>query len=118
MSWTDANSLLPVSRWPVHDALSMVPGGLNGQIVVLPLLFVLGFFLERIAILVAEKLETSFLTPPFGWALLFLKGVALSSVTTADIYRGVVPFIGLQLFGLAMVFFFPGLANWLPEAIG
>ncbi|WP_068309127.1 TRAP transporter large permease [Aliiruegeria sabulilitoris] len=127
----------------VHDAFAMVPGGLNGQIFFLMLLlFVLGFFLEWIeisyialplflpiflnagvdmawiAILVAVNLQTSFLTPPFGWALFFLKGVAPPSVSTADIYRGVIPFIGLQLFGLAMVFFFPGLATWLPETIG
>ncbi|PJE36310.1 C4-dicarboxylate ABC transporter [Pseudooceanicola lipolyticus] len=127
----------------VHDAFGMVPGGLNGQILFLMLLlFVLGFFLEWIeisyialplflpifmnagvdmawiAILVAVNLQTSFLTPPFGWALFFLKGVAPPQVTTGDIYRGVIPFILLQLLGLLMVFTFPGLALWLPNAIG
>ena len=127
----------------VHDAFGMVPGGLNGQILFLMLLlFVLGFFLEWIeisyialplflpifmnagvdmawiAILVAVNLQTSFLTPPFGWALFFLKGVAPPQVTTGDIYRGVIPFILLQLLGLLMVFTFPALALWLPNAIG
>ena len=127
----------------VQDAFALVPGGLNGQIFFLMLLlFVLGFFLEWIeisyialplflpifmsagvdmawiAILVAVNLQTSFLTPPFGWALFFLKGVAPPSVKTSQIYKGVLPFIGLQLVGLLMVFIFPGLATWLPEAIG
>jgi len=106
------------------------------------LLFVLGFFLEWIeisyialplflpifmqsgadltwiAILVAMNLQTSFLTPPFGWALFFLKGVAPPEVTTSDIYKGVLPFIGLQLVALSLVYFSPGLATWLPQAIG
>ncbi|PWR03009.1 C4-dicarboxylate ABC transporter [Meridianimarinicoccus roseus] len=127
----------------VHDAFGAVPGGFEGQLLFLMLLlFVLGFFLEWIeisyialplflpvflasgadmawiAILVAMNLQTSFLTPPFGWALFFLKGVAPPSVTTAQIYRGVVPFIGLQGIALALVFLFPGLALWLPATIG
>ncbi len=105
-------------------------------------LFVLGFFLEWIeisyialplflpifqaagvdmawlAILVGLNLQTSFLTPPFGWALFFLKGVAPPSVKTIDIYRGVIPFIGLQLLCVSLVFFYPGMALWLPAAIG
>jgi len=127
----------------VQDAFAAVPGGINGQIFFLmALLFVLGFFLEWIeisyialplflpiflnagvdmawiSILVAVNLQTSFLTPPFGWSLFFLKGVAPPSVKTSDIYRGVIPFIGLQLIGLALVFFFPQLATWLPNTIG
>ncbi|MFA8443978.1 MAG: TRAP transporter large permease subunit [Yoonia sp.] len=127
----------------VQDAFSLVPGGLDGQILFLMIiLFVLGFFLEWIeisyialplflpifqqagvdmawmAILVGMNLQTSFLTPPFGWALFFLKGVAPPSVTTLAIYRGVLPFIAIQLMGVALVFFYPGLALWLPEAIG
>ena len=127
----------------VQDAFAAVPGGLDGQILFLmAILFVLGFFLEWIeisyialplflpvfvaagvdmawiAILVAVNLQTSFLTPPFGWALFFLKGVAPPCVTTLDIYRGVLPFIGLQLVGLAIVYSFPGVATWLPQAIG
>ena len=127
----------------VQDAFSLVPGGLDGQILFLMIiLFVLGFFLEWIeisyialplflpifqqagvdmawmAILVGMNLQTSFLTPPFGWALFFLKGVAPPSVTTVAIYRGVLPFIAIQLMGVALVFLYPGLALWLPEAIG
>jgi tripartite ATP-independent transporter DctM subunit len=127
----------------VHDAFSMVPGGLDGQILFLMILiFVLGFFLEWIeisyialplflpvfasagadmtwiAILVAVNLQMSFLTPPFGWALFFLKGVAPPGVTTLDIYRGVIPFIAIQATAVLMVYSFPGLATWLPDAIG
>jgi len=71
-----------------------------------------------LAILVAMNLQTSFLTPPFGWALFFLKGVAPPGITTGDIYRGVIPFIGLQVLGLVALFMFPELATWLPDAIG
>jgi len=60
----------------------------------------------------------SFLTPPFGWALFFLKGVAPPEVSTRDIYVGVVPFVGLQVLAVALVFLFPGIATWLPQAIG
>lgn len=127
----------------VEDAFAYVPGGVEGQILFLMvILFVLGFFLEWIeicyialplflpplvqsgvdlawvAVLVGVNLQTSFLTPPFGWALFFLKGVAPPEVRTSDIYRGVVPFIALQLAGLALVFLFPALALWLPDAIG
>ncbi|MBK1667731.1 C4-dicarboxylate ABC transporter [Rhodovibrio sodomensis] len=127
----------------VEGLFGAIPGGIEGQLVfMMLLLFVLGFFLEWIEItyialplflpifqsagvdmvwlgvLVAMNLQTSFLTPPFGWALFFLKGVAPPGVTTGDIYRGVLPFIGLQILGLACLFFFPGLATWLPEAIG
>ncbi len=127
----------------VQDVFASAPGGLEGQILLLmAILFVLGFFLEWIeisyialplflpvfvaagvdmtwiAILVGVNLQTSFLTPPFGWALFFLKGVAPPGVSTGDIYRGVLPFIALQLIGLLLVFLYPGLATWLPEAIG
>lgn len=127
----------------VQDVFRQMPGGIEGQILFLmALLFVLGFFLEWIeisyialplflpvftssgvdmvwlAILVAMNLQTSFLTPPFGWALFFLKGVAPPEVTTGDIYRGVIPFIAVQLVGLAMLFLFPAIATWLPKMIG
>jgi tripartite ATP-independent transporter DctM subunit len=120
-----------------------VPGGVNGALLFMMLLiFVLGFFLEWIEIsyialplflpffmqsgvdlvwlgvLICLNLQTSFLTPPFGWSLFFLKGVAPKEVSTMDIYKGAVPFIGLQIVALALVFVFPGLATWLPEAIG
>jgi TRAP-type mannitol/chloroaromatic compound transport system permease large subunit len=58
------------------------------------------------------------MTPPFGWSLFFLKGVAPPGVTTGDIYLGVLPFIGLQIVALVILFLYPGLALWLPAAIG
>ncbi len=67
------------------------------------------------AILVAVNLQTSFLTPPFGFALFYMKGVAPPSVTMQHIYRGIIPFIGLQLIGLSVVFFWPDVALWLPR---
>ena len=84
----------------------------------LPLMNAAGVDLVWAAALIATVLQTSFLTPPFGWALFYLRGVAPPEVTTLDIYRGVVPFIFLQLSALALVFLFPALATWLPEAIG
>jgi tripartite ATP-independent transporter DctM subunit len=120
-----------------------VPGGVNATLIFLMLLiFVLGFFLEWIEIsyialplflpffiqndvdmvwlgtLICLNLQTSFLTPPFGWSLFFLKGVAPPGVTTGDIYLGVLPFIGLQIVALVILFLYPGLALWLPAAIG
>ncbi|NNU81727.1 TRAP transporter large permease subunit [Halovulum dunhuangense] len=127
----------------VERMFEWVPGGVNGALLFMMLLvFVLGFFLEWIEItyialplflpffanagvdlvwlgvLICVNLQTSFLTPPFGWSLFFLKGVAPKEVTTLDIYKGAIPFIGLQFVALALVFLFPGLATWLPEAIG
>ncbi|WP_027350213.1 TRAP transporter large permease [Halotalea alkalilenta] len=127
----------------VHDLFMMLPGGELGAILFLmAVLFVLGFFLEWIeisyialpmflpvflgygtdmvwlAILVALNLQMSFLTPPFGWSLFFLKGVAPPGVKTSDIYLGALPFVVLQMLAVALVFFFPALATWLPEAIG
>ena len=66
------------------------------------------------AILVAVTLQTSFLTPPVGFALFYLKGVCPPGVTLAHIYKGVIPFVILQLIGLAIVFEFPELVTWLP----
>jgi tripartite ATP-independent transporter DctM subunit len=127
----------------VHDLFSLLPGGELGAVLFLMvLLFVLGFFLEWIeisyialpmflpvfmgygtdmvwlAILVALNLQMSFLTPPFGWALFFLKGVAPPGISTRDIYVGALPFVGLQMLAVALVFTFPTLATWLPNAIG
>ena len=127
----------------VHDLFSLLPGGELGAILFLMvLLFVLGFFLEWIeisyialpmflpvfmgygtdmvwlAILVALNLQMSFLTPPFGWALFFLKGVAPPGISTKDIYIGALPFVALQMLAVALVFAFPTLATWLPKAIG
>ena len=120
-----------------------IPGGVTADLLfMMAVIFVLGFFLEWIeisyialplflpvfagtdvdmvwlAILVAMNLQTSFLTPPFGWALFFLKGVAPPDITTGDIYRGVIPFIALQMVALGLLFAFPDIATWLPKAIG
>jgi TRAP-type mannitol/chloroaromatic compound transport system permease large subunit len=65
-------------------------------------------------ILVAVTLQTSFLTPPVGFALFYLKGVCPPEIKLLDIYKGVVPFVLLQLLGLMLVFFWPALATWLP----
>jgi TRAP-type mannitol/chloroaromatic compound transport system permease large subunit len=69
------------------------------------------------AILVATNLQTSFLTPPFGFALFYMKGVAPSSVKMQDIYFGIIPFVTLQVIGILIVLEFPGLALWLPEQV-
>tara|TARA_B110000881_G_scaffold198358_1_gene195090 strand:+ start:2533 stop:5148 length:2616 start_codon:yes stop_codon:yes gene_type:complete len=126
----------------VRDFLQDLPGGFWTQfIVVMAVIFILGFFLDFIEIavvvvpiiapiLLAEpganvsaiwlgvmigvNLQTSFLTPPFGFALFYLRGVASKFVTTLNIWKGVVPFIGLQLIGLAIVGFYPTLVNYLP----
>jgi len=66
------------------------------------------------AILVAVTLQTSFLTPPVGFALFYLKGVCPPDVTIGHIYKGVAPFVALQLIGLAIVFYWPELTTWLP----
>ena len=68
------------------------------------------------AILVAVTLQTSFLTPPVGFALFYLKGVCPPEISLGHIYKGVIPFVLLQLFGLGIVFFFPELTTWLPAA--
>jgi len=127
----------------VADLFNVVPGGVDGVLIfMLALIFVLGFFIEWIeisyivvplflplmnnlgidltwaAILIAVVLQTSFLTPPFGWALFYLRGVAPPEVPTLAIYKGVVPFIALQLATLVIVYMAPGIATWLPRAIG
>jgi tripartite ATP-independent transporter DctM subunit len=127
----------------VQDLFALLPGGIAADIWFLMLIiFILGFFIEWIEIsyiavplflpvfaaanvdmvwlatLICVNLQTSFLTPPFGWALFFLRGVAPPEVTTGDIYRGIIPFVGMQLIALVLVFAFPGIATWLPKAIG
>ena len=67
------------------------------------------------AILVAVSLQTSFLTPPVGFAIFYLKGVAPPEVTLMDIYKGVVPFVALQVLGLVIVALWPQLVIWLPS---
>ena len=120
-----------------------LPGGVNSDIwFMMALIFVLGFFIEWIeisyiavplflpvliaqgvdpvwlAMLITVNLQSSFLTPPFGWALFYLKGVAPPEVSIKDIYKGVMPFIAMQGVCLALVFFYPQIALWLPKAIG
>jgi len=127
----------------VHDMFKWIPGGIDADILFMMLIiFVLGFFIEWIEIsyivvplflpilqaanvdlvwiaaLIALILQTSFLTPPFGWSLFYLRSVAPPSVPTIAIYKGVVPYIGLQLVAVAVLFMFPGSATWLPRAIG
>ena len=65
----------------------------------------------------AVNLQTSFLTPPFGFALFYMKGVAPPQVRLSQIYRGIVPFVILQLIGLGLVMAFPGIAMWLPRVL-
>jgi tripartite ATP-independent transporter DctM subunit len=126
----------------VQAALQDLPGGAFGAMfVVMALMFFLGFFLDFIEIvfvvvpvvgpillqmgldpiwlgvMMAVNLQTSFLTPPFGFALFYLRGVAPASVATMDIYRGIVPFVLLQLVGLCIVAMFPQLVTWLPGVI-
>jgi TRAP-type mannitol/chloroaromatic compound transport system permease large subunit len=67
--------------------------------------------------MIAINLQTSFLTPPFGFALFYLRGVAPPSVSTAQIYRGAIPFVAIQLFALLLIAAFPALVTWLPERI-
>ena len=67
--------------------------------------------------IVAVNLQTSFLTPPFGFSLFYLRGVAPDSVSTGQIYRGVVPFVVLQIVVVGLLIAFPGLVTWLPSLI-
>ncbi len=126
----------------VANLLNRLPGGTIGaMLAVMLLMFLLGFVLDFIeiifvvvpivgpvlltmgldpvwlGIMIAINLQTSFLTPPFGFALFYLRGVAPAEVTTAQIYQGVIPFIGLQLLMLGLLAVWPGLATWLPSVI-
>lgn len=126
----------------VHDLLQSLPGGSIAAVsLVMLVMFLLGFILDFIEItfvvvpivgpvllsmgldpiwlgvMMAINLQTSFLTPPFGFALFYLRGVAPDEVSTGDIYRGVVPFIGIQVFALGVLAAWPGLATWLPEVV-
>ncbi len=126
----------------VHAALTAMPGGRVGAlVVVMLLLFALGFILDFIEIvfvvvpivapvlfvlgvdpvwlgvMIAVNLQTSFLTPPFGFALFYLRGVAPPELATADMYRGVIPFIALQLLLLLILAIWPELATWLPRLL-
>jgi TRAP-type mannitol/chloroaromatic compound transport system permease large subunit len=126
----------------VHRALDALPGGVVGAMIgVMFIMFILGFFLDFIEItlvvvplvapallkmgvdpiwlgvIMAVNLQTSFLTPPFGFALFYLRGVAPPDVRTIDIYKGAVPFIAIQLLALIMLAMLPGLATWLPGVL-
>jgi tripartite ATP-independent transporter DctM subunit len=123
----------------VRAILAALPGGVFGaMLVVMLVMFLLGFVLDFIeitfvvvpivgpvllamgvdpvwlGIMIAINLQTSFLTPPFGFALFYLRGVAPASVTTGQIYRGVIPFVGIQLLALLILSAFPGFVTWLP----
>ncbi|MFC2992747.1 TRAP transporter large permease [Halomonas tibetensis] len=126
----------------IRDAITGLPFGPAGVVLtVMLVVFLLGFFLDWVeitliilplvapvvfslgvdpiwfAILFAICLQTSFLTPPVGFALFYIKGVCPPEITTRDIYLGVAPFVALQLLGLALVFFFEPLATWLPGQV-
>ncbi|MEM7694833.1 MAG: TRAP transporter large permease subunit [Pseudomonadota bacterium] len=124
----------------IEQILEAMPGGATGALLfAMALIFVLGFFLDFVeisvillplllpvligmghdptwlAVLVAINLQTSFLTPPFGFSLFYLRGAAPPEVTTGAIYRGVLPFIALQALGIAVIWFIPQIATALPS---
>ena len=126
----------------VHDFLSALPGGLFGAMAfTMLLMFLMGFFLDFLEIIfivvpivcpilimmgadpvwlgvmIAVNLQTSFLTPPFGFALFFLRGVAPPEISTQAIYRGVIPFVAIQLVALCVLAAIPELGTWLPETL-
>ena len=72
---------------------------------------------EWITILIAVNLQTSFITPPFGFALFYLRGVAPSNVTTGHIYRGILPFVAIQVVGLIILWYFPVITTFLPDLL-
>ncbi|HSF95450.1 MAG TPA: TRAP transporter large permease subunit [Thermohalobaculum sp.] len=122
----------------IEEILTAMPGGPTGALIFsMLLIFVLGFFMDFVeitvivlpliapvlilmghdpvwlAILIAINLQTSFLTPPFGFSLFYLRGAAPKEVTTGHIYAGVAPFIALQAVGVALIWLMPGIATWL-----
>ncbi len=126
----------------VRAVLEALPGGVFGAVLVVMLvMFLLGFVLDFIeitfvvvpivgpvllamgldpvwlGIMIAVNLQTSFLTPPFGFALFYLRGVAPPAVTTAQIYRGAVPFVAIQVLALLLLAAFPQLVTWLPMQV-
>ncbi|WP_346891114.1 TRAP transporter large permease subunit [uncultured Roseibium sp.] len=126
----------------VEEFLHGLPGGnLTAVLVVMAIIFLLGFVIEYVeiifivvpvagpplmaagvdpvwfAILISLNLQISFLTPPFGYALFYFRRVAPKDVRTIDIYKGILPFIFLQILALVFVILAPGLATWLPNAI-
>ncbi len=126
----------------VQDFLTQLPGGLlTAFLLVMAVMFLMGFFLDFfeitfvvvpivgpillqmgldpvwLGVMIAINLQTSFLTPPFGFALFYLRGVAPPSVTTMQIYKGAFPFILIQLLTLLVLWFWPQLVTWLPEVV-
>jgi tripartite ATP-independent transporter DctM subunit len=126
----------------VEEFMVALPGGELGAILfVMLLMFVLGFILDTfeiifiilpitapillamdvdpvwLGVIVAVNLQASFLTPPFGFSLFYLRSVAPDSVSTPQIYRGALPFVVLQLVAVGMLIAFPAIATWLPELI-
>ncbi len=126
----------------VHKLLTDLPGGATGaMLAVMLLMFFLGFFLDFIeivfvvvpivapsllilgvdpvwlAIMIAINLQTSFLTPPFGFALFYLRSVAPDGISTGDIYRGAIPFVAIQIAALGLLALLPDVATWLPSLI-
>ncbi|MFP7673235.1 TRAP transporter large permease subunit [Marivita sp. S0852] len=82
-----------------------------------PVIYGGSFDPKWVTIMIAVNLQTSFLTPPFGFALFYLRGVAPKEVTTGHIYRGIIPFVAIQVFGLAILWFFPGIVTIIPDLI-
>ncbi|MCW8084358.1 TRAP transporter large permease [Sabulicella glaciei] len=126
----------------IREFLEMIPGGKYGALLVVMLIvFVLGFPLDFVEIaiivipivgpvllqmgvdpiwlgvLIAINLQTSFLTPPLGPTLFYIQGVLPPGVTSQHVYRGILPFVGIQLLGLGLVLAFPQLATWLPSVL-
>ncbi|MCW8815654.1 MAG: TRAP transporter large permease subunit, partial [Chlorobium sp.] len=85
--------------------------------VVAPIFTAFGVDLLWVGVLLAMNLQASFLTPPFGFSLFYLKGVAPKEVTTGHLYRGIIPFIVIQLFMLVLIILFPELVTWLPQVL-
>ncbi|MCG6880003.1 MAG: TRAP transporter large permease subunit [Deltaproteobacteria bacterium] len=85
--------------------------------VLAPIMLEFGFDPVWFCILLAVNLQTSFMTPPFGFSLFYLKAVTPPEISTGHIYRGIIPFVLFQLIGLAIVAFFPQLATWLPSVV-
>ena len=83
--------------------------------VIAPILSAMGFDPLWYGVLLGVNLQTSFLTPPFGFALFYFRGVAPSRATTGQIYRGIIPFVIIQIIGLMLVAFYPEVATWLPR---
>jgi tripartite ATP-independent transporter DctM subunit len=126
----------------IAEFLTGLPGGaVTAMVLVMAVMFLLGFVLDFIEIIfvvvpivgpvlmamgldplwlgvmIALNLQTSFLTPPFGFSLFYLRGVCPESVPTTAIYRGVIPFIGIQILVLGLLALWPQLVTWLPDVI-